>query len=177
MRYIPRLFPSGDARLAPARNCLAVLLMTNRHYHEAEPLLTEALASYEKQGDGNARALGITLNNFGLLRQFQKRKRRCSWYSSRESIGGFGGLTQAPTTRYGGYAHWATLAAVRAESGHRDEACIAFRTALAVAESRLGYQHPLYGSVLLNYAAFLRRIGRKTEGKALESRAKAILAG
>jgi hypothetical protein len=49
-----------------------------------------------------------------------------------------------------------------------------FRRAVAIAEERLGPQHPTYSDVLLSYAAFLRATGHTREANVLEARSKSV---
>ena len=54
---------------------------------------------------------------------------------------------------------------------------MAFQKALELQEKVLGSNHPSLGSTLLDYAALLRRLGKKAEAKGIKSRADEILAG
>jgi hypothetical protein len=49
-----------------------------------------------------------------------------------------------------------------------------FQRALAIAESSLGPENRLVGTVLAEYAVLLRKTKRKNEAKLLETRAQAI---
>src|SRR5581483_8801177 len=49
-----------------------------------------------------------------------------------------------------------------------------FRQALAIQEKALGPEHPDIAPVLFNYAMLLRRIGRKSQARELDSRARRI---
>ncbi len=47
--------------------------------------------------------------------------------------------------------------------------------AAALAETRLGAEHPAFGFLLQNYAGYLRHIGAKARARKLGARARAIL--
>jgi hypothetical protein len=67
------------------------------------------------------------------------------------------------------------LATVYAISRRRDDADATFQRALVVAQKYAGTNHPMYGAVLSNYAAFLRMNGRKAEAKTVEAQSKEVL--
>jgi hypothetical protein len=67
------------------------------------------------------------------------------------------------------------LATVYAVTRRRDEADATFQMELVVAQKYVGANHPMYGAVLSNYAAFLRANGRKAEAKALAAQSKEVL--
>jgi hypothetical protein len=67
------------------------------------------------------------------------------------------------------------LASLEYRAGHREEAGQRIRRALDIAEKRLGPDHPSYGALLANYAAFLRQTGDKSAAKALEARSNQIM--
>jgi hypothetical protein len=66
------------------------------------------------------------------------------------------------------------LARVQAAAGRQDEADAIFRRAVAMAEQRLGMEHPAYGDVLMCYARFLLATGHKRESKLLEARVRGV---
>ena len=69
----------------------------------------------------------------------------------------------------------ANLATVYAALGRHDDAEAAYRRSLAIAEKKLGTQHPVYGKVLLNYAEFVRKRGDKAGARQLHAQAEAVL--
>ena len=67
------------------------------------------------------------------------------------------------------------LASVENRMGYRDEAGQRLRRALDIAKARLGGEHPTYGLLLANYAAFLRQGGDKGGAKVLEAQSARIM--
>jgi hypothetical protein len=69
------------------------------------------------------------------------------------------------------------LAAFHCSTGGHAAAEPLFRRALAIAESSLGPENRLTGTILAEYAVLLRKTKRKNEAKVLEARAQAIRQG
>src|SRR5258708_27269098 len=69
----------------------------------------------------------------------------------------------------------ANAAAVSAKTGKPAETDFLFQSTIAFCEKTFGRGHYLLGSIMGNYAEFLRTTGRHAEAKTASKRAKAIL--
>jgi tetratricopeptide (TPR) repeat protein len=165
-----RLLAPDDQEVAATRNALAEALTTEGNYGEAERLLEQAQVILEKQPQ-HRRTLASTLNNLGVIRRIQGRNEEAvqlierSIELFRSEIG-----PEHPMLVRG----LNNLATAYAGMKRSEEADATFQKALALAQKYVGTKHPTYGAVLLNYAAFLRKIGRKGEAKTLEARSKEV---
>jgi tetratricopeptide (TPR) repeat protein len=164
--------PEDDVRLALGRNCLAGVLMARKAYAEAEPLLVEALSSFDMHPETWRFRKAVAMNNLGVLRRFEGHNEE-----GLHMIEAALALSEAML----GPDHpmllgeLANLATAYVELHRNEEAGALFQRAVDIAEKRLGPQHPDYGHALSNYAKFLRKTGRKAEAKPLEVRADGIL--
>jgi tetratricopeptide (TPR) repeat protein len=68
------------------------------------------------------------------------------------------------------------LALTYFESGHSADAGKIMERALKIGEKGVRTEHASYGALLLNYAAYLRKTGRKSEAKEFEQRGKGVIA-
>lgn len=166
--------PPDDGHLAIAQTCLAevLLLKKQKDYQEAERLLEEAEAAFEKSPEPKLDRLGIVLNNLGVVRRLQGRANEAISYFQRSLK-----MLQVELGPDHPYLVRVlnNLAATDFDVGKRSDADVAFRQAIDIAEKRLGIEHPTYGAILQNYAAFLQDSGRKAEAKPLQAQAKKIL--
>ncbi len=69
----------------------------------------------------------------------------------------------------------ANTAAVSAKTGKPAQTDSLFQSTIAFCEKTFGRGHYLLGSIMSNYAEFLRTAGRHAEAKTASKRAKAIL--
>ncbi len=67
------------------------------------------------------------------------------------------------------------LAGIYYHADRLNEAADCARQSIDLAEASLGARHPRVGFYLANYAAILKKLGRKTEAKAAQKRAESIL--
>ena len=160
-----------DPQIAKARSVLADLLIRRGKYAEADRLLAQSIRSFENRPAG-IRDLGIALNNLAVVRRLEKQsedslrlleKARAAIES--DSDPGHPMLARIQNN----------LGDTYAALGLRDQADRAYRQAIQIAEVNMGPEHPQYGIMLHNYAGFLRDCGRKSEAKALESRARDVI--
>ena len=169
---LARALPRTDGHLAMARNCLALLLMDDRKFDEAQKQLDEALLAIDIETPPDPVHRAVVLCNLGALRRLQVRYGEAVDFFARAIVvledtqGRDHPLLIRPLNN---------LAMVYIALGNREDAEAAFRRALAITELRMGPQNPLCGKLLLNYAECERKFGNKKEAKSLESRAKAVL--
>jgi tetratricopeptide (TPR) repeat protein len=156
-----------DGRLLLARAALAELFLMEGRYHQAQPMLEESLAAFEKNPDQRRQEIATLLGDLGVVRQVEGRGEdaidlfRKAIAIHEAALGAEHPMLLRPLVN---------LAKAQAASGKVDDAGAIFRRAVAIAEQRLGSGHPAYSDVLRSYAAFLRNTGHKREAKSLEAR-------
>jgi len=153
---------------------LAVALGQQRKFGEAEHLLREALKLLEAElGPNHPTLVGVLLPLTGVLIAAH----RCAeavepaeraWQITRAAAPRIGDPDIAATLDTMGLVYW--------KAGRPQEAEVYSEQAVAVAEGVYGPDQRQLGWYLKNYAGILRQLGRKSEAKALDERAKAILA-
>jgi tetratricopeptide (TPR) repeat protein len=159
--------------LAIYRNYRACILVRREHHSEAELLLGQALADAEKQlGPFNSK-VGNLLNSRGTLMCRTKR-----WS---EAAADFERAALLVERAYGAshplVARGLTnLAVACRQLGDTARAEGLLRRALAIFEDKLGPEHPDIAMALLVQAAVLRDSHRGKDAKALQQRARSILA-
>jgi tetratricopeptide (TPR) repeat protein len=140
----------GDARLSAAMNL-------------------EALGILEKRGETQSASAIISLNNLAIAYREGKRLRESEAAILRAlTIGETVGFTD---TLPMAYSH-ANLAYLYQAMRRYPEAERHLRHALAIIELRCGPASPRTVSLLTTYAEVLRKLGRKSEARAAESRAR-----
>ncbi len=126
-----------------------------------------------RRNPGNDRQIPAVLNNLGVIRREQKR------YD--EAVVLFEETLKVVEGEYGSN-HFKmmqtlnNLALTHYEAGRHAAAGPIMERALAIAEKSSSTGNPSYGALMLNYAEYLRRIGRKSEAKKYESRGKEVIA-
>jgi tetratricopeptide (TPR) repeat protein len=160
---------TDDNHLLLTRAALAELFLMEKRYGQAEPMLEELLAAFEKHPDHWQQEIATLLGDLGVVREFQGKndeaidlfRRAIAIHEA--ALGAEHPILLRPLVN---------LARAQAEFGKVDDAGAIFRRAVAIAERRLDPEHPAYSDVLLNYAAFLRNTGHKREAKSLEARSR-----
>ncbi len=158
-----------DGRLLLARAALAELFLMERRYQQAQPMLEELLAAFEKHPGRWQQEIATLLGDLGVVRQIQGKNveaidlllRAIAMHEA--ELGSEHPILLRPLVN---------LARALAEVGKADDAGAIFHRAVEIAEQRLGPEHPAYSDVLLSYAAFLRSTGHKREAKSLEARSR-----
>jgi len=164
-----RIFSQDDGRLLLARAALAELFLMEKRYDDAQPMLEDLLAAFEKWPDQWPPEIGTLLGDLGVVLRIQGKtgaaielfQRAIALHES--ELGPDHPLLLRPLVN---------LASAEAQSGNLEAAAAIFRRAVAIAEQKLGPDHPAYSGVLLNFAAFLRNTGHKREAKSLEARSR-----
>jgi tetratricopeptide (TPR) repeat protein len=163
---------SGSAReLAIIRACLAQILMEGRKYAEAESLLLDGQADFDRLSGTNPRLFAKLLNNLGSLRFKQGRYQqsmelyRESLRLSKDAIGDEHPERIVPLSNLG-------LSYLKL--GRLDDAGATLQRAIKLCGKTLGEDHAACGAILENRAAVLRRLGRKREAKAVSARSRQI---
>jgi tetratricopeptide (TPR) repeat protein len=160
-----------EARISIARNTLAEFLTVKGRHDEAAPLIESSIAVLVKHPD-YATELGSAFNNLGAVRLYQQRHAEALELLERS-------LATLEAAR--GASHpillrtLHNLAIARQRNGQRDAAGVVWRRAFDLGAASLGLEHPLYGEILGNYAAYLRETGNKSQSKALAARSAEIL--
>src|SRR5262245_54535361 len=147
-----RLLPPEDEQIAITCNVLAEALIKEGEHREAEQLLDRARAILEKKPQPT-RALAVTRNSFGVIRRNQGRNQEAARLIER-AIEILEGETAPDHPIL--LCALNNLATLYARSRRCDDADKTFQRALLVAQKHAGTNHPMYGAVLANYAAFLR---------------------
>ncbi len=167
--------PSAEERDEPLMlSDLGSIRARQRRFGEAESLFRQVIDLVDgKQDTGSqalrANALGNLSELYYLTRRLPEAAR-----SGRRALTIYEAL---PKDASGGMIKALTnLAVITATSGARSEAADLFRRAIALSESTLGPDHPLYGAVLARYAMYLRRINDKGAARKVEEHARQIQA-
>lgn len=164
----------GDPEtVANLEDGLASIYVRRGRYEEARPLFEDALMLARKTpGPDDSRSAGV-LNNLAAL-LFRTGKTAEALAASRQALEILEPRAAARPAELAQVLN--NLGFFCAQSGSLAEAENHYRRALAAAEPALGGDHPLVGSLLEGYGDVLRRTHRKSEAKAVERRAKSILA-
>ena len=163
-----RLAAPDDIRPAVGRNGLAQILLRRRRYSEAEALLNEAVAFFERHG-GHREQAAISYNNLGVSRQMQGKCDEAAVYYER--------ALAALEAEYGPDHPFllrpiGNLAYSYGKCGKPEKAEPLYRRAMGIGESRLEPDNPVFAAVTESYAEFLRAKGDKAAAKRLEARAR-----
>jgi tetratricopeptide (TPR) repeat protein len=158
--------------LAMVRACLANLLMRQLKYGEAETLLLDSLADFDRLKESEPQLVATVLDLLGKIRYEQGRFAEALQLHSRslnilESTLG----AQHPSL----IVTLNDLASAMVKANRSEEAAALYQRAILLCAKTLGLDHPEYGVVLENYSFVLKKLGRKHEGKELAARAKQIL--
>jgi tetratricopeptide (TPR) repeat protein len=157
--------------LASIQSCLAELLIHQRRFAEAEPLLLQVKADLEGRKDASPEVLAYALSGLGLLR-FEERRYAEAVELYRESI------NVLELAKGSGHPSLLLLlnglAASYARMGQLDDSDLVYRRALAVCRNTLGDDHLTCAVLLQNFGVVLRKLGRKSEGKNMVARGREI---
>ena len=165
------LSPSNRAILLAE---LASVLVHKKKYLAAKSLYLEALPLFERDPRREFRERTIiALSNLSTLHMQMNRFAEGRMYSDRAQAL-LGTIADAPVVLV--FKTTANAAAISWQSGKPEEADFLFQTAIRLCENTLGHDHYLLGDVMMNYAEFLRTVGRRRDAKLARNRAKAILA-
>ena len=166
-----------NARMGSIRNiyaireCLAMILRSEKRYQEEEPLLLDALADLLRQKVHDPALIGAALNNLAVLRFDQERYQE-SVDLQLESI------QQWETAR--GKEHPSLiaplndLAATYVRLNRFEDAELTYRHAINVCKKTLGEDHLKYAILLKDYSVVLRKLGHKREAKRFEAQGERI---
>jgi tetratricopeptide (TPR) repeat protein len=165
-----RIGQPDDLRLAICRSILAELLLEEHRIDEAATFLNLAIPVFEK--GHQPRHLGMALSNLAFT-QHRNRHKAESIETLRRAISV---LEQCTSPSHPVMIRARNnLATIYFGEKRYVEAEQAFADAIAAAAGSLGQDHPVTATVQLNYALFLRKVGRKNEAKPLETHARGIL--
>jgi len=150
---------------------LAALALVRRNPSQAIAYNLEAWAIIEKRGDTQTASAITALNNLAIAYREAKRPQQSEDTLLRAlTIGDRAGFTG---TLAMAYTH-ANLAYVYQATRRYPAAERHLARALAIVELRCGPGSPRTAAVLESNAAVLRKLGRKTEARAAESRARSV---
>ena len=173
-RALELLANSGSPRLpvlAATLGILGVALYRRGAMEESEKILRQGIDVAEKLGASDGNILAENLSNLAQLCRSTGRRPEAASLLDRAYVvyeGAYGAEHPeiAPILT--------ALATLHADSGNYPEAIQKDQHAVELAEKAWGPNHPLIHDALLDEASWLRKLHRKKEAKALESRAKAI---
>jgi len=163
-----RALGADDARTATVGSSLAQVLLSRGNFGEADKLLAAAIPVLESQPPVCADCLPAAIDNLGTLR-FRQRRFAEAAAALQRSVTGFEAALGPAHPRL--LRPLNNLALAYAALGRAQDAESIFRRAFSIAEARLG-SNPDCVLVLANFAAFLRKSGRKVEAKAWERRSQ-----
>lgn len=160
----------SDPDFARLLQVLATAWYGQKRYREAEPIYRRLLAAAEGGSDVAPADLASILNNLGSVCTETGRLDEAQAYleRARQLVDADDPLARASVL--------SNLATAKALAKRNAESEALFGEALRITEAAHGTDHPLIGYVLSNWAAALRKSGRKREAKPLEKRAKSIRA-
>ena len=183
LRLSEREFGPDHLGVATALIRLALVYSAQGKYAEAEPLLKRALAIDEKARGPDHRGNATVLNRLALVYRAQGKYAEAEplykrVVATREKALGPDHPQVARSIN--------NLALFYQAQGRYDDAEPLYKRVVAIFEkalnTALNTKHPFagllkfeYRAILENYAALLRKTGRRTEAAKMESRAKAIL--
>jgi tetratricopeptide (TPR) repeat protein len=163
------LADANPLQTATIQTRLAQALLNHGHFEEAERLIDASLPVLKTQGD--PLDVAISINNLGLVRQWQHR------YG--EALDLVSSSISMVEQKYGPehpllLRPLMNLGVLYARAGRNDEAEAAFARAKSLCEKTLSPTHPSYVMLLANYAEFLKRAGEKSRAKAMEQQAHSL---
>ena len=167
--------PSAEERDEPVMlSDLGSIRARQQSFSEAEQLFRQVIDLVDGRPDTGSRAIrGNALANLSELYYLTRQMPEAA-AASRRALNIYEAL---PPDASGGMIKALTnLAVITATSGARSEAADLFRRAIALCESTLGPDHPLYGAVLARYAIYLRRINDKGAARKVEEHVRQIRA-
>ena len=152
---------------------LASVLAAKRNFADAEALYQQALLFFEHDSSRESRERTvIILSNLSTVYMQMDRFAEGRPYSDRALalLGTMPDLQPLIVLKT-----MANAAAVSAKTGKPPETDFLFQSTIAFCEKTFGRGHYLLGSIMSNYAEFLRTTGRHAEAKTASKRAKAIM--
>jgi len=157
-------------QVATARTSLAEVMVRMHRLNEAEPLLEQALATFRANPEALDR-LCVAVNNMADLRQRQGREPEAlqlfaDGVAVAERIAPDHPRTIRPLNN---------LASAYMKLRQPRAAAPLYERAIAIAEARLGLEHPLYNQILLNYSECVKAMGDKSRAKTLRAQAERVL--
>jgi tetratricopeptide (TPR) repeat protein len=158
--------------LSTIRLCLARILMEQKRWGEAEPLLLDLRRNLLKGSGVDFISTSASLEALGDLRFGQGRYAesldlyRESLHVLEASVGGVHATLVSVLNN---------IAASQVKMGRFEDAANNLERAKTVYEKTLGGDHPMGAALLSNYAAVLRKIGRKREAREMDIQAAQIL--
>ncbi len=161
---------NGDvAELLTAKDYLSKLLFSEGRISEAEGVLVEAQAEYERSGLVDAWTEGELLNDLSVVRDKEGLYKDAA-HLDQETIAllekRFGKESS------GLVAPLNNLATMYARMGRYEESEDVFARAADLCKKTMGTEHPLYGQLLQNQAVVLRRLGKKKESRAVRAKSE-----
>lgn len=166
--------PTDRVALAAAYNDLAVACVMLRKHQEAETLLRQAQALIAAEFGPDDPMVANSLVPLAGALLAQRRYDEAvtvaeqAWHNLQSASASVAEPDLAGVLN--------VLSVVYFHAGRTAEAESYGRQAVARAEAVLGPRHPRLGLYLANYAAILKRMGRKDQAKEMQHRADAILA-
>jgi tetratricopeptide (TPR) repeat protein len=154
------------------RNYLFQIYKNQGRYQEAESVLLEEQADFEKRNETDIAKQATLLNNLGLLRfnQMQYAEAMVLYDKSlriRETgVGSHNPDLIEPLNN---------LASSLVELGRFKDAASVFQRATSLCRETVGVYHPSCGVTLTNYAVCLRGLGHKNKASQIEAEAKQVL--
>jgi len=173
LRIRTRLLGAAHPDLAGDLVALGSVLAPQGKVQEAERVCRQALAMIEDGAVHNGDLLAIVLNNLATACHVDGRKAEAVQLYRRLL-----GIDRSAATRgTAGPFAMNNLALLLAGRGELDEAARLYRRAIAQFDQQLGPDHPNVAVCLENYAAVLRRQGRRERARVVALRARRIFAG
>jgi tetratricopeptide (TPR) repeat protein len=163
---------ASAGQVTSLRNYLFQIHKDQGQYQEAESVLLEEQADFEKRNETDFATQATLLNNLGLLRfnQNQYEEARVLYDKSlriRESgVGSHSPDLIEPLNN---------LASSLVELRRFKDAGSVFQRATSLCRETVGVYHPSCGVTLTNYAVCLHRLGRKNKANQIEAEAKQVL--
>ena len=152
---------------------LASVLAAKRKFADAEARYQQALLFFEHDPSRESRERTIIiLSNLSTIYMQMDRFAEGRPYSDRALalLGTMPDLQPLIVLKT-----MANAAAVSVNTGKPTETDFLFQSAIAFCEKTFGRGHYLLGSIMSNYAEFLRKVGHRAEAKTASKKAKAIL--
>ena len=159
--------------LSVADEDLAVVRIMRHKLNDTEALLHQAQALLEQYLGPDSPGLSASLLTYGGLLLAQHRYADAVEPAERawKILNNVHAFVPKPYKA----SALSVLAGIYYHADRLNEAADCARQSIELAEQALGTQHPQLGFYLANYAVILRRLGRKSEAKAVQKRAESIL--
>lgn len=154
---------------AEAANNLAMVYRKTGELAQAQAQLTRALPVLEAHLDPHCHELSIAFNNMFILLAEQKQWDQAEPYL-RRALAIARALPESPDQA----DIEQNLALLQAHRGHFEDAAESVRRAIAIEERTLGPEDARLAPALETYAAYLRKIGHKSEARKAEQRARQL---